>query len=272
MSEELTPKEKYEQKKAEKHAEKEQHDKETSTTSPNKMKPVLFIVAGLLVLWGAWSLFKGPSASDEVISEALASEWVKGSEEATVELVEYGDFQCPACGAVHPLIKQLHEEFEDDLKIVFRHFPLTQIHPNALPAARAAEAAGVQGKFFEMHDKLFENQGEWSNTRNTSEIFERYASEIGIDVEQYKTDVSSDPVKDKVSAHTTLGIRAGVQGTPTFILNGETLGNYGGYEGLVNLILAEFPEDYVFPSLREEGEHTDEGAEQTDDTEIVPAE
>ena len=258
---ELTPKEQYEQRKAEKQKEKTQHDTTISSSSGNKFKPLLFIALGILVLWGAWSLFSGPSASDEQTADILASEWVKGSEEASVELVEYGDFQCPACAAAHPMVTQLHEEFGDDLKIVYRHYPLSRIHPHAIEAARAAEAAGVQGKFFEMHDMLFENQPEWSSQRSVTEIFEGYALAIGLDIEKYKSDRNSDPVKSKVTAHTSLAIDNNVEGTPTFVLNGEELRNFGGYEGLASMIRELLPDEVD----EEEGEEiANEGAEGVD--------
>ena len=120
------------------------------------------VVVIVLVGFGIWKLASAPEVSNEKASllEITEKDWVKGSADAPVTLVEYTDFQCPACGAYYPLIKQLTEEFGDKVRVVIRHYPLIEIHKNALSGARAAEAAGRQGKFWEMYDILFSNQKE----------------------------------------------------------------------------------------------------------------
>lgn len=110
-------------------------------------------------------------------------DWIKGNESSKVALIEYSDFQCPACAANYNLVKYLEGKYFSDIKFVYRHFPLQQ-HAQAIPAARAAEAAGAQGKFWEMHDKLFENQDKWADTTTAKDIFKGYAEELGLDMER----------------------------------------------------------------------------------------
>lgn len=173
------------------------------------------------------------SLSDSVVLQ----EWTKGNLESQVTLVEYSDFQCPACAAYYSLTKQLMEEFGDRIKFTYRHFPLRQIHINADLASRATEAAGKQSKFWEMHDLLFENQSSWSESRDADKIFEGYASKIGLNVEQFKSDIKSKEVAEKVQKDYESGVASGVNGTPTFFLNGKKLDNPGNYDQFKTIIL-----------------------------------
>lgn len=152
---------------------------------------------------------------------------VFGKADSKVVFMEYGDFQCPGCGGMHPTVKNLIEKYEDQMTFVFRNFPLTQIHPNALVAAAAAEAAGLQGKYWEMHDKLFESQDAWKSVSVKDRIntFAGYAKELGLDVEKFRTDIASDNVTKKVNYDLALGKKINVSSTPTFILNGKELSN-----------------------------------------------
>ena len=147
---------------------------------------------------------------------------VKGGENTKVTLVEFADFQCPACGYYAPLVSAVSKEFGDDLKVEFYHFPL-QMHINAVPAAVAAEAAGIQGKFWEMHDKLFEKQQEWQAEAKTDALFAAYAAEIGLDVEKFKTDMENPDLAKKVKTSYGIGASKGVSGTPTFFVNDEEI-------------------------------------------------
>src|SRR5215211_7709582 len=119
---------------------------------------------------------------------------VLGPADAPVRLEEFGDFECPPCGMFHPILEQMHAEFGDKLQITFREFPLVPTHQHALAAASAAEAAGIQGKFWEMHDLLYEHQNEWKKEFNVRPIFEGYAKQLGLDVDRYKRDMNSDLV------------------------------------------------------------------------------
>jgi protein-disulfide isomerase len=150
-------------------------------------------------------------------------------------LVEFGDLQCPACGAYHPLIMEAKEEFKDSLTYVFRHFPLSQ-HKNAKAAAYALEAAGVQNKYWEMQDKLYATQSEWSNLANPNEIFLEYAIEFGLDKDKFTKDMNDPALKKKVEDDLADGTLLRVDSTPTFYLNGEKISfqDYNQLKGLIS--------------------------------------
>lgn len=159
-----------------------------------------------------------PVAVDAIDS----SDIIFGNPDARVVLIEYGDYQCPACALYNPLVKQITEEYRNSIAFVYRHFPLQQ-HIYALPAAYAAEAAGVQGKFWEMHDLLYRRQDEWVKAKNAKGMFAEYASLFGLDANKFREDASSDTVKEKVRGNYQGGIKAGINATPTFILNGAKI-------------------------------------------------
>lgn len=143
-----------------------------------------------------------------------------GPANAPVHLEEFGDFECPPCGMFHPILEQMHEEFGNRLRITFREFPLAN-HQHANAAASAAEAAGIQGKFWEMHDLLYEHQNDWKTQFDVRPIFERYAKEAGVDVERYKRDVGGDLVAQRIFQDGRRGHSLGVKGTPTVFINGR---------------------------------------------------
>lgn len=144
---------------------------------------------------------------------------------ATVILVEFSDFQCPACGAYYPIVSQVVKDFKDSMTFVYRNFPLTDLHPNAAIAAQAAEAAGIQGKYWEMHDLLFTRQSDWSASTSVRDIFAGYAHTLGLDAEQFKKDIDSDAIKNRVTQDINDGKTLGISGTPTFYLNGIKINN-----------------------------------------------
>jgi protein-disulfide isomerase len=145
-----------------------------------------------------------------------ARDHIRGPAEAAVTLVEYGDFQCPHCGQAHLVLNELLARFDQDVRLVFRHFPLTQIHPDAQRAAEASEAAGAQGRFWEMHDALFENQ----DALDLESIAE-YAQEIGLDMTEFVRDLAAGVYTERVREDFLSGVRSGVNGTPTFFINGN---------------------------------------------------
>lgn len=149
-----------------------------------------------------------------------------GTTDSKVILIEYGDFQCPSCGGAHPQIKQVTEEYKDKVLFIFRNLPLTSIHPNARAAAAAVEAAGLQGKYWEMHDLVFETQDEWSNLDSTkrTETFTNYAETLNLNIDQFLTDMNSESVKKKIAFDESVFKKAGFdKSTPTFVLNGSKL-------------------------------------------------
>ena len=150
-------------------------------------------------------------------------------------LVEFGDLQCPACGAYHPLVKQVRSEFKDNLTYVFRHFPLTQ-HKNAKPAALALEAAGRQDKYWEMQDKLYDAQDEWSNLGDPSSKFIVYAVEFKLDEAKFKKDMNDSALKKKIESDFADGNLLNVDSTPTFFLNGVKLNLFENYDDLKKMV------------------------------------
>jgi protein-disulfide isomerase len=145
-----------------------------------------------------------------------AEDHVSGPEDAPITLVEYGDFECPHCGRAYPIVKSVKEQLGKELRLAFRHFPLTQSHPHALRAAEAAEASAEQGEFWAMHDKLFENQAALED-----EDLIQYAREIGVDADRVARELDDGIYEDEVKADFSTGVRSGVNGTPTFFINGE---------------------------------------------------
>ncbi|HEY0322508.1 MAG TPA: thioredoxin domain-containing protein [Pyrinomonadaceae bacterium] len=140
---------------------------------------------------------------------------VQGSPIAAVTLVEYGDFECPHCGAAHVTVKEIQQMLGDGLRFVFRHFPLTQIHPHAERAAEASEAAGAQGRFWEMHDLLFENQ---QTLDDRHLVF--FAETLELDVVRFARELQAGVYRERVREDFMSGVRSGVNGTPTFFING----------------------------------------------------
>jgi len=142
-------------------------------------------------------------------------DYSQGPGDAPVTLVEYGDFECPYCGRAYPIVKEVQRRLGDRLRFVFRNFPLTQVHPRAQHAAEAAEAAGAQGKFWAMHDALFEHQRHLEDDDLT-----RYAGELGLDTAAFEREMAAHAHAGRVREDFTSGVRGGVNGTPTFFING----------------------------------------------------
>jgi protein-disulfide isomerase len=140
---------------------------------------------------------------------------IQGPPDAPVTLVEYGDYQCPYCGAAYPIVKEAQSRMGDRLRFVFRNFPITTSHPNAEQAAEAAEAAGAQGRFWPMHDVLYENQ-----KRLGDEDLRAYAEEVGLDLDRFDRELAEHVHAERVREDFMSGVRSGVNGTPTFYING----------------------------------------------------
>ena len=144
-----------------------------------------------------------------------------GPANAPAQLEEFGDYQCPPCGLFHPILEQMEAEFGDQLRVTFRQFPLVPTHQHALIAASASEAAGLQGKFWQMHKLIFEHQKEWKDEFDVRPIFQGYAQQIGLDVERFKRDLTGDVVAQRIFQDGKRGHSLGVKGTPTVFLNGQ---------------------------------------------------
>ncbi len=211
---------------------------------------VITAIVGSLI----WMLSSGTSnqpktniTQDAAELLTIASDdYLKGNPDAPVTLVEYLDFECEACGAYFPLVQQLAKEYPDDLRIVTRYFPLPS-HRNSMTAALAVEAAGRQEKYWEMHDLLFTEQRNWGEKQApTPAIFEKYAEQLGLNMEQFKSDVASPEVKARVQRDFDAGEQLGNTGTPTFYLNGKRIQNPNGFEAFKALIDAELGADVEF--------------------------
>lgn len=181
-----------------------------------------FVALGALVLLGG-SIIYSQQATKEADEGVVVETHIKGNPDAEVVLVEYSDFQCPACAQFYPYVSDLMDEHGDSLRLEYRHFPLINIHPQAVPAARAAEAAGQQGKFWEMHDKLFENQTVWSRAANPNAYFAEYAEELELDVDLFKRHLGSSVINSAITDSFNEARDRGFTGTPTFLLNDEVM-------------------------------------------------
>lgn len=165
--------------------------------------------------------------------------------DSPVVLEEYGDYQCPPCGVLYPELKQIEHEYGNQVQIVFHHFPLMTMHKNALAAAHAAEAARNQNKFWELHDRLYRNQSAWVDQVDPRPIFISYARELGLNVEQFRADMESNQVNQRISADIQRGTSLGVTGTPTVFLDSHLLRyeatNAEGLHRGINLLLESKP-------------------------------
>lgn len=180
-----------------------------------------FVIVGALAIGGA---FVYAQYAAEVANEGVVlTEKVKGNPEAAVVLTEYSDFQCPACAQFVPYVAQVVEDYGDRLKFEYKHFPLVNIHSYAVPAAKAAEAAGQQGKFWEMHDKLFEGQATWSKSSNPKAYFDQYAEELGLDMSLFRQHYRASLIAGHIEDQFDEALALGFTGTPSFLLNGEKM-------------------------------------------------
>jgi protein-disulfide isomerase len=170
---------------------------------------------------------------------------IRGNPDAPVTLEEYGDFQCPPCSMFAAFLGQLEKEYESRLRVVFRNFPLA-MHQHAREAALAAEAAGLQGHFWEMHDVLYREQDTWSKASNVRELFESYAGTIGLDLDKFKSDMDSEQTKARVDADRQRGESLGIQTTPTLFINNQPLEtkdkNPEGIRAEINAALEKKPQ------------------------------
>lgn len=216
-----------------------------------KFRRVLTWLAVLAVLvlagWGMWYLAQqSPSVTGLVGTlsvDVAPGEHARGNPDAAITVVEYSDFQCPACASFEPVLQDLFETSGDQVRLIYRHFPLRNIHPNADPAARAAEAAALQDKFWEMHDLIFERQAAWAgqSVKGAEGTFTEYAVEIGLDVERYADDVNSDAVKDAVNEDVTSGTQSQVNSTPSFFVNGQYISGFSSLEDFRTRVLSAPP-------------------------------
>lgn len=204
---------------------------------------IIFSVLTVLVLGGLVWMSQGNrlDVSDVDTNAVLPAEDrngqigdnTQGNIEAKVTVIEYGDYQCPGCASAASILDSVVNKYPEDVVFIYRHFPLSTIHPNARAAAAAAEAAGLQGKYWQMHDKLFASQNEWGNLSGAqrTDMFEVYARELGLDSDKLRQGIGLDKVTDKINFDTALGKKVGVTGTPTIFVNGEQVSDWHALDG-----------------------------------------
>ena len=214
--------------------EDKQKEREKSARAGKIKKWIAWFLVVFALIFGGYKLVVWINTPQDEQAPATVTlgenEWSKGNPQADVILIEYSDFQCPACKTYYPLIRRLSEELGDELRIVYRHLPLVSIHKNAIAAASAAEAAGRQEKFWEMHDKLFDNQDNWADDSNPDDKFKSYAAELELDLEKFISDYESSEVKNDVNSDLTAANSLRLNSTPSFVLNGRKLQNPRGYD------------------------------------------
>lgn len=192
------------------------------------------VVFGMVKLAG-----RTPANQTALLANAVSSsDWIQGNKESKIILVEYSDFQCPACKIFYSFLKDIERKYAGKIEFVYRHFPLAQ-HANAMLAAQAAEAAGKQGKFWEMHDMIFEGQDAWASQSNADagKTFTSYVQSLGLNIDQFNKDLNSAEIKKKIEQDYQSGIKSGVNATPTFFLNGKKLPpltSYGEFENTIS--------------------------------------
>lgn len=201
----------------------------------NKTRWIIFIVVTIgalasLVIFSDNSKINVEKTEVNIVQTASKqngniADHIFGKVGSKVTLIEYGDYQCPGCGSINPSIVAVAEQYKDQLQFIFRNFPLTDAHPNAKAAAAAAEAAGLQNKFWEMHNKIYANQSDWENLSGTerTNIFVKYATDFDLDSSKFKNDMSSVAVNNKINYDKAIGIKAEVDSTPSYYLNGVKL-------------------------------------------------
>ncbi len=219
--------------------------KRTEQTKNERTKEIKKWIVRVLVLiaigFGGYKLWQwintpqdGRGTGD--ILTVKEDDWVKGNRDAKITLIEYADFECPACKIYSTeVMNKLTDEYKGDLRIVFRHFPLPQ-HKKAVDAAKAAEAAGRQGKFWEMHDLLYEKQEEWSGDGNYKDKFKEYANSLSLDMSKFENDLGSDETSRSIKNDETDGYTLHINETPTFFVNGKKADVKNGYPDLKKAI------------------------------------
>jgi protein-disulfide isomerase len=198
---------------------------------------IIFVVILGLIVWGLSVAMNKPAPGQNLAAPApvTSADHIIGLANAPVTLIEYGDFECPACGLYAPIVEKLIANASTTLRVVFRHFPLPQ-HANAMITAETSEAAAMQGKFWEMYKLIYANQADWENLSDAHTILDGYAGQIGLDMTKFKADIDSAAAKSVVLADLNEGEHVGINQTPTFFVNGKAIVNPQGYEAFKALI------------------------------------
>jgi len=221
--------------------EKEKKDRHNATVKKYSIWLGTAVVL-ILAIIGMYWLVTSPSPSQQIaikVAPVSKRDITNGNASAKITLIEYSDFQCPACAAYHPIVNQLLKTYGKNLYFIYRMFPLTNVHPNSHIAAQAAYAALKQGKFFDMADVLFNKQQEWADLQDTTTAFADYATMLKLDVSKFKTDTNSNEAKKYVNDSENQAQSEGINATPTFILNGNKINNPQSLDEFKKLIDTE---------------------------------
>lgn len=208
------------------------------------LKPLLVIVIAVGLAASAAVFLSRTSGSSDEKPSSTSNVVIKGGghfrgpENAQVTLVEFGDYECPSCGAYHPFVKEILSRYPDKLRLEFHHYPLVGVHRNAMIGAMAAEAAGEQGKYWEMHDALFENQRAWGESPNAEAILLVLASRLGLDLNKFQQALRSPAVQNRILQDVARGDAAHVNETPTFFIDGQRVYLKASIEDFVQVIEA----------------------------------
>ncbi|MBU1151253.1 DsbA family protein [Patescibacteria group bacterium] len=197
---------------------------------------IKWVCAIVLTMYIATKLATPDTIQIPLANALTDQDHIQGNPEAEVILIEYSDFECPACAYFAEMTNDIVAEFGNHIAFAYRHYPLTSIHDNALPAAYAAEAAGSQGKFWEMHDLLFEKQNKWASSANPFNEYSDFATTLGLDLEQFSLDYESRTLRAKVQTDLDSAEDMGLYYTPSFFLNGELINNPKDHEQFRTLI------------------------------------
>lgn len=227
---------------------KEEWQEQLKKEERNKMLTKVGWIGGgiILVIAAFWAIvnFTGSSSPSEQLIPNMppvtSKDLQTGDLKSKVTLTEYADFQCPACGLYHPVVKQLLKDFKGKIHFVYRTFPLTQVHQNAIASALTAVAAANQGEFWEMHDMLFEHQDAWNTVQNPQSVFDGYAQQLGLNRDQFHKDIADLKTKKFIMDEENAGLAIGVNSTPTFFLNGKQITTPQGYDAFKQVIQNAF--------------------------------
>ena len=186
----------------------------------------------------------GSAESADTQKTRASDTHVRGNPKGTITIEEFGDFQCPPCGQFHPIMSRIERDFPTQVRFSFRHFPIKTQHPHAVLAAHATEAAGLQGKFWELHDVIYEKQSEWKDAKDARPIFTNYARALGLDMQKFAQDIDSTPASMRLVVDERRAQTLGVTGTPTVFINGREIPfpkimNYDALRNEINAELAQ---------------------------------
>ena len=210
------------------------------------MVVIVIVVVALGIILSKSGVSNSPTTTQNGDPKLISDNAVNiiGTKGAKVTITEFGDFECPACGEAEPVVKQILTKYKDNsnFAFVFRNFPLTSIHPNAMISAEAAEAAGAQGKYWQMHDLLYAKQSEWATSASPMDVFVKYAQQIGLDINKFQSEVQQNKYQSVIQTDVTDGNALSINATPTFYINNQIdvgVPNASQFESIIDADLAK---------------------------------